>query len=237
MRIVFLGTGNAFSTRDRSNVGVLLPENGILLDCPPDVLYKLKRISYRPERLRYVILSHLHGDHFLGAPFLLIYSRFQEEIRLRFLARRGAGVLIRQVTSQVYPEIGEEWLSQVEVVEIGEGEYSFEEFKLRVQETEHVIPNYSFRLEVEPKVITYSGDTGTDISELAENSDLLIHEASARKDGSKIHSSLREALDVFITSRSKRLALVHVYAGIEDEVKRLSLDRVTLPSDLESLEI
>lgn len=68
--LFFIGAGNAFADA-RCWSGFLL--NGrYLFDAPPSALYALKRGRADLDAVDVILLSHFHGDHFLGLPFLLL---------------------------------------------------------------------------------------------------------------------------------------------------------------------
>jgi ribonuclease BN (tRNA processing enzyme) len=70
LELCFLGSGNAFAPlRYWSS---FLVNGRYLFDCPPTALAHLKRMGRPPEEIRVVLVSHFHGDHFFGLPFLLL---------------------------------------------------------------------------------------------------------------------------------------------------------------------
>ena len=65
--------------------------------CGPSILQALKRSGRDPGAVDFVLLSHLHGDHFGGVPFLFMEYRYEEprsrplrslSLRARLAARR-----------------------------------------------------------------------------------------------------------------------------------------------------
>src|SRR3989449_7720517 len=100
VRVTVLGSGDAFGSGGRLHSASLVesPRHTFLLDCGPSILQSLKRSGRDPGAVDFVLLSHLHGDHFGGLPFLFMEYRF-EEPRSRPLAvygppgteRRGGG--------------------------------------------------------------------------------------------------------------------------------------------------
>lgn len=74
MKLHILGCGDAFGSGGRHQSGYLIESRDrlFLLDCGPTTLLALKRAGFEPRRLDAVILSHLHGDHFAGLPFIFI---------------------------------------------------------------------------------------------------------------------------------------------------------------------
>lgn len=71
--ILFLGVGSATPTLERHQTAQLLTYQSdlFLIDCGEATQYRLIEQRIRPGRLRYIFISHLHGDHYFGlAPLL-----------------------------------------------------------------------------------------------------------------------------------------------------------------------
>ena len=78
MRLTILGSGDAFSSGGRLPSCYLL-ESGqtrFLLDCGPSILPALKRNGLSSNLIPIIFISHLHGDHIGGLPFLLLDAIF-----------------------------------------------------------------------------------------------------------------------------------------------------------------
>lgn len=68
--LLFVGSSNAFAETGCWS-GFLL--NGrFLFDAPPSALYGLKHNGADLDALDVVLISHFHGDHFFGLPFLFL---------------------------------------------------------------------------------------------------------------------------------------------------------------------
>src|SRR5262249_46609687 len=78
MRVTVLGSGDAFGAGGRFHSAYLTEAGGatFLLDCGPSILQAAKRLSWDLEKLDAVLLTHLHGDHFGGVPFLFMEYRY-----------------------------------------------------------------------------------------------------------------------------------------------------------------
>lgn len=74
MKLHILGCGDAFGSGGRHQSSYLIESSDrlFLLDCGSTTLLAMKRAGFDPRRLDAVILSHLHGDHFAGLPFIFI---------------------------------------------------------------------------------------------------------------------------------------------------------------------
>ena len=88
MRLTIVGSGDAFGSGGRFNTCFRLETaKGVLLvDFGASSLIALKAHGLDPNGVDGIVLSHLHGDHFGGLPFLLLDAQF--------LARRERPLLI-----------------------------------------------------------------------------------------------------------------------------------------------
>jgi ribonuclease BN (tRNA processing enzyme) len=78
MRLTVAGSGDAFGSGGRFNTCFFLEtaKGTLLVDCGASALVALKTYGLDPDRIDAVVLSHLHGDHFGGLPFLLLDAQF-----------------------------------------------------------------------------------------------------------------------------------------------------------------
>jgi len=83
LRLTFLGSGDAFGSGGRLQTCMLLESDGRrwLLDCGATSLVALRGAAIDPASIDAVLLSHLHGDHFGGVPFLLLDGQFRRGTR------------------------------------------------------------------------------------------------------------------------------------------------------------
>lgn len=78
VEILFLGTGDAFGSGGRLQSAALIRSAGanILVDCGATVLPALRRHGVDPGEVDTILLTHLHGDHFGGLPFVLMDAAY-----------------------------------------------------------------------------------------------------------------------------------------------------------------
>ena len=149
--LVFLGTGGAWpvpelscdcricremrlKNQSRKRTALLLRgESKLLIDCGPDIASQLE--PYELERLDGVLLTHEHGDHYLGLDALCSYKRSRP--------RDCYGPIPVYVTRESWEVIGSHfgYLVQSGVIEIRPVEpgqnYVFKEFELTPFKTNH----------------------------------------------------------------------------------------------------
>jgi ribonuclease Z len=71
--LTILGAGSATPTLRYHPTAQLLTVGNdyMLIDCGEGTQLRLLEQKFRPNRLRYIFISHLHGDHYFGLPPLL----------------------------------------------------------------------------------------------------------------------------------------------------------------------
>ena len=75
VKIELLGTGNAFLPSGRMHSLLLIDEH-IMVDIPPTALSCLRRRGISPSQIDTILVTHVHGDHVFGIPFLLLERKY-----------------------------------------------------------------------------------------------------------------------------------------------------------------
>lgn len=85
MRLPVLGSGDAFGNGVRFQTCFALRDDdrAVLIDWGATSLTAMKRADMDPRDVTAVVVSHLHGDHFGGLPFLVLDAQFRRRGRLR----------------------------------------------------------------------------------------------------------------------------------------------------------
>jgi ribonuclease BN (tRNA processing enzyme) len=164
MQIAFLGTGNAFvPQRDWS---CLLVNGTILLDAGPTALANLKRLPVDPAAVRHVFISHFHGDHCFGLPFLLLDHHFMSrtETPLAIIGPPGVEAWTRQAMTLAFPDVaGKGWPRPITFVEAEAGMTRTVDgltyTPVQVAHGDGLLQAFGYRLSLPDGVLAYSGDT------------------------------------------------------------------------------
>lgn len=177
MQLSIVGCWGGYPKANEASSGYLLKQNGynLLIDCGSGVLSKLQNLM-KPEELNGLILSHYHADHiadigvlqhalliqgYIGnqVPCLPIYGHALNDLEFSKLTYKNItnGVAYNpKATMNIGP------------------------FTIRFLQTEHPVPCYAMRIEVDQKVFVYTADTAykEELIDFSKDADLLLCECN-----------------------------------------------------------
>jgi ribonuclease BN (tRNA processing enzyme) len=184
--LTFVGAGDAFGSGGRFQTCLALRGGGptILLDCGASSLIALKRREIAPTDVAAVVLSHLHGDHFAGVPFLVLDGQFSRRTAPLIVAGPpGVRERVERTMEVLFPgSTRVERRFTVEYVEFAERvASSIAGATVTAFGVEHAsgAPPYALRVAYGGRTVAYSGDTGwTDaLLDAARDADCFVCEA------------------------------------------------------------
>jgi ribonuclease BN (tRNA processing enzyme) len=226
LTVTFAGSGDAFGSGGRYQACIhLRPADGdpVLLDCGTTSLSALKRLRLDPGEVSVVIVSHLHGDHFGGIPFLILDGQFSRRTRpLSIVGPPGTARRLADTMECLFP--GSSTVSRrfnVEITELTPGTTTtICGIAVRAWEADHPsgAPALVLRLDLAGKTIAYTGDTAwTDaIADAAADADLLIAEAYYRDKNIPYHLRLADIRAHQNQLTARRVILTHMSADMLD---------------------
>jgi ribonuclease BN (tRNA processing enzyme) len=188
VKIAFLGTADAFASGGRTQAGCVVEANGrtFLLDAGPGILGALKREKLAPEALDFVLVSHLHGDHFAGLPFLFL--EYAHETRRRrplvIAGPRGLEQRAWKLTRAMYPTLKPDRVGRSAKFTILEPNRTIRLGNARVSAIRSLHTtrdvSLSLKLALGGKSVVFSGDTGwnEELVGFSRGADLMICECS-----------------------------------------------------------
>jgi ribonuclease BN (tRNA processing enzyme) len=220
MELRFIGSGDAFGSGGRFNTCFLVTGAGgrFLIDCGASSLVALKHAAIDPASIDAVVVSHLHGDHFGGLPFLLLDARLMAKrtTPLLLCGPPGLAARLRAAQEALFPGSSErplgfalEHRALAAGARCDTGHFAVTPFPAI---HDAGAPCYSLRIECEGKVIAYSGDTewNDDLAAAARGADLFICECSSWEKPLKGHIAYRDLAPRLAALGARRVILTHM---------------------------
>jgi len=204
LELSFLGSGNAFAAGGRYWSSFLL--NGrYLFEAPPTLLPHLKRLGVPPADIRAVFISHFHGDHFLGLPFLFLEYLHLTPRRedLYIVGPPGVEEMIEGVAEAAFPNLSHAdagYHRRYLEVESGRQQtvdaLCFQAFPMK--HAGEKLASFGYRLRLADKVLAYTGDTELcdELFALAAGADVLVLDCNYSQGKGPEHLSFAEVPEV-----------------------------------------
>jgi ribonuclease BN (tRNA processing enzyme) len=228
-RVRFIGSGDSFGNGGRFQTCILVDADGyrFLIDCGATSLVALKRAGVDPGSIDAVLLTHFHGDHCGGVPYLILDGQFSKRerplvvagppgMRERMTAVFEAALPTSSRTEQRFP------ISYDELGETATRIGPLEVVALPVAHLPETVPQ-GLRVRVDGHFVAYTGDTEwcDALPRLAEGADLFIAEAYSFDKRIPQHLSHATLLAHRDELRAKRVVLTH--PGLETIARRTEL--------------
>ncbi len=192
VRVHVLGSSDAFGSWGRLPACYVVESKDcrILMEAGPALLSTLKRSGFATNEFDVALISHLHGDHFGGLPFLIL--EYLWETRLKKTLRIAGPPRLESRTWSAFqmmfhPKDASQPMKRVRnrlrfVVLQPNQSREIAGARISTIRTPHTSPDISlgFRIELDGRVIVFSGDSGwtDDLVSLAAGADLFLCECT-----------------------------------------------------------
>ena len=220
MQLRFVGCGDALGSGGRFNTCFHVTGSSVnfLIDCGASSLPALKRLAIARDDIDLILITHFHGDHFAGLPFLLLDAQFTRRTRPLVIAGpEGIATRLAQLMEALFQnssktqqrfDLSVVALKPLEMRSFGAVDVT----PYPVVHGESGGPHLAYRVEAEGRVIAYSADTEwtETLIPAARDADLFIAEAYYYDKAVKNHLSLKTLEAHLAEIRPKRLILTHM---------------------------
>ena len=243
--VTLLGTGDAFASFGRSQSGYLIdaPGGRILMEAGPGLLAALRGNGVPTDSFDLLLISHLHGDHFAGLPFLFL-DYMWETPRKKLLTIAGPPRLEQRTWTLMRTMFPHFELDKIKhklkfvVLEPGSST-RLGKFKVSAIRSPHTKPEISLSIRIDGggKSIVFSGDSGwnDELVALSAGADLFLCECTyyesahlkfhlnypllaANRDKFKVRRMVLTHLGREVLSREDEIALEMGYDGMKIEI-------------------
>ena len=234
-----IGCGDAFASGGRFNTCFYL--NGedwkVLIDCGASSLVGLKRQGINSLEIDLIIVTHFHGDHFGGVPFMILDGsvRAKRDKPLTIVLPPGGRERLSSLMEAMYPGTA---------IFLDDPLYVIREFSaaqpldfatnnrqplhLEFFEMVHSPPAlpHGVKVTLDDKVISYSGDSewNDNLVPLADQADLLILECYSFYTPMKAHLDYRTITSHLAQLKAGKIMLTHLGDEMLHNLENLTLE-------------
>jgi ribonuclease BN (tRNA processing enzyme) len=220
VNVRFVGSGDSFGSGGRFQTCILVdgPQSRFAIDFGTSSLIALAQQGIEHNSIDAILLTHLHGDHCGGVPFLLIDAMLGAK-RARPLIIAGPRDLQRRMgelrealfpgSHVMNPKFLLTWLE----MEPGQA-HRILDLVVTPQRARHTAETNptAIRVEVGGKVVSYTGDTEwtDDVAKVAAGADLFIAESYYYEKPIKWHLNYPDIAARRQTFGARRVILTHM---------------------------
>jgi ribonuclease BN (tRNA processing enzyme) len=247
MRLTIIGCGDAFGAGGRlqTSFHVRSLASTFLIDCGTSSLIGMRRLGFQPNDIDTVFVTHLHGDHFGGLPWLLVDALYVSNRTRPLVVTGPKGIAGRFAIAAeaLYPDI----TTAKRGFDLRFIEYE-EQKPLRVGgvtvtpfEVKHPsgAPPYALRFELDGKVLAFTGDTGwvEALCTVARGADLFISECFQYDLTLPIHLDYLTIDANYERLGAKRVLLTHMGEAMLSNAGNVDVSRYLLAHDGMTLDL
>lgn len=219
--VLCLGTGDAFCSGGRLHTAFHLSTGGYeaLIDCGATTIAVMRHLRMDIAALDAILVTHLHGDHFGGIPFLLLDAVYNAP-RAKPLVIAGpthTKLRLMDTLGCLYPGAPARVEEALDLRYVEYRDHSEVEVgPLRVRPFAVTHPSgatpYALRIETPGRVVAYSGDTAWTpaLADAARDADLFICECFAYQNTVPHHMSYVQLRQAAPQLKARRIALTHL---------------------------
>jgi ribonuclease BN (tRNA processing enzyme) len=242
VRVTVVGSADAFNSAGRSHSAYLVEGQGagpIMVDFGATLLMRARQAGIAPERLAGIAITHLHGDHIGGLPFLIIdglYNARRTE-PLEIVGPIGTRARLNELLEVTYGKAALlDWFPHTLVEIPAGGAAQIGQVRIEGFQAEHMDPPdqpLCLRItDTEGTAVAFSGDTELceGLFAASEGAELLIAECTTLAPPAGRHSTWEGWCQAFGRVRSPRLMLTHLGADVRGAIPRLLAEAPATPA-------
>jgi len=182
MDLTFLGSGNAFASGGRY-WSSFVADKRYVFDAPPTLLPHLKRLQFPLTDIEVIFISHFHGDHFMGLPFLFLEYVYMTKRHSDLIIAGPPGIeeKMEDFANRCYPELHSKdagyrriYVDAKPNEELQAGSVTFQ--AIPMNHVKHSMSAFGYKARIGGKTVAYTGDTMycEEIYELGKGADVLV---------------------------------------------------------------
>ena len=226
-----LGSGNAFCPPGRLHSCMLLDEK-VLIDAPPTILLQLQKNHISPSQITDLLITHWHGDHVFGLPFLLLDRRYISDrdgnSKLRIHLHPNGIERMKKICNLAFPNTLRQIIEErVEwIVEDNGNANGWDYERFPVKHTPETDPHGYLLRDSRGFVLLHTGDSGpceTIDQRIPISNAVLLEMGVPNGDNFPFHHTPRDIIEAAEKHNEKQFLITHSFASGKEEKKGFSM--------------
>lgn len=236
MRVDLIGTGSIYT---KYNSASTLIDEELLIDIPNGCHKQLLKMGYDIEKIKAVVITHFHGDHFADILFL-IRHRYALKLtqKLIIVVPEGGKKLIKKLFD-LYSSNDFDWKTTINIIEIEASNKEMnllEKYHIKPIEVIHggFKPAYGYIVN---NKLGLTGDSGIcdGVKEIWESSQVMIADTSFIV-GDEGHMGIDNIKDL-LKGSNKTIIATHLRDTTREALKNEKISNLIVPEDGYGFEI
>jgi ribonuclease BN (tRNA processing enzyme) len=247
MKLTIIGCSDAFGSGGRFQSCYLLDaaQGRLMLDCGANSPLALKRAGVVLDSVDAVVISHCHGDHFGGLPFLILEKMFIERSAkpLEILGPPGIARRTAELFEALYPSLSTAPKDfEIRFRELDPGAASlWRGLSIAAHEVEHYsgTPSLALAFCDGRRRFAFSGDAGWcgGVIEAGRGADLYLIECTTYSTKTAVHLDYLTLAGKFDEIGAKRYLLTHMSPEMLASTQKIDRGRCILAEEGMSLDV
>ena len=239
MKVVVIGSGNITSS---FNSASYLIDNHIMVDMPNGCCKAMKRLGYSETDVKYLLLTHFHGDHFFDIPFYLLGRIHSENVdkNVYFFTSKDGIKKIKKLTKIGFPNSLDKIYANTIINYITNLRFSIEDIEVEKVLVDHgnLKPAYGYILTRNGISVGFTGDTCLceNVHYLASKCLYLFTDCS-KLVGDDKHLGINNI--EYLSSKYQNCTFIvsHMDDSVRKELHKNKLKNVVVPNDGDIIDI
>lgn len=239
MKVELVGTGAIYT---KYNSACTLLNEELMVDMPNGTVKQLLKNGHKPEKIKTILVTHMHGDHTADIPFLFvyIYSHIKIESKITIIGPKG----IKNKIIELYEAYNFKNIDDIQKVidtnfiELNEEEVEIEleEYKIKAIQVSHgeEKPAYGYNIN---NTLSCTGDSGIckGVEKLIESSKVTIADTSLIQ-GNCDHMGI-DNIKYLVEKYNKQIIATHLRDTTREELNKQEHKNILVVEDGYQFEI
>ena len=239
MKVELIGTGLIYT---KSNSACTLINDDTIIDMPNGILKQLLKVGHKAEKIKTILITHLHGDHTADLPFFYKYIYHQEESNgITIIGPEGIENKIAQLFDAYNFEDKKiiEEKKNIKYIEINKEKIvlvDIKQLKIEAIQVKHGMEELAYGYVINDS-LGLTGDTSIceGVKEIIKNSKTMIADSTLLT-GDSSHMGIND-IEYLAKTYKKQIIPTHLLDTTREKLKEMNIENVLLVEDGYKFEI